>query len=158
MKKKKLDIDNILMNAYTGPSRWELDNIVWHDRNSDPTVLVAFLERIKELEEIDSRLPEENHELEILTSLANEMDEDECVALLKNDDETAQQNFIERLARRNALEVLTNERMSFETMNLMCKLSPPDFILASKRTQDLINSIHELVIQGETLSSDVAGA
>jgi hypothetical protein len=40
----------------------------------------------------------------------------------------------------------------------MCKLSPSDFIITAKRTQDLINSIHELVIQGETLSSDVAGA
>ena len=43
-------------------------------------------------------------------------------------------------------------------MNAMCKLSPNDFILAAKRSQDIINSIRELVIQGETLSDDVAGA
>jgi molybdenum cofactor biosynthesis enzyme len=80
------------------------------------------------------------------------------VQLLSNDDEIVQQTFIENLARTSALEVLTNDRISYETMNTMCKLSPSDFILTAKRTQDLINSIHELVIQGETLSSDVAGA
>jgi hypothetical protein len=43
-------------------------------------------------------------------------------------------------------------------MNTACKLSPNDFILCAKRTQDLINAIQGLVIKGETLSSDVAGA
>jgi hypothetical protein len=40
----------------------------------------------------------------------------------------------------------------------MCRLSPEDFILTSKRTQDLISSIQELVIKGETLSDEMAGA
>jgi len=77
---------------------------------------------------------------------------------LSNDDEVVQQNFIEALARQSALEVLTNGRVGFDTMTITCKLSPTDFILTAKRTQDLISAIQELVIQGETLSNDVAGA
>ena len=40
-------------------------------------------------------------------------------------------------------------------MEEMCKLSPEDFIMASKRSQDLINAIKELILQGETLSQDL---
>jgi hypothetical protein len=158
MKNKKLNTEKLLALASAGTSRWELDNITWHDRASNPETLILFLERISLLENIEERTSREDRELDSLIDLANDLDEEECVELLSNDDEIVQQTFIENLARTSALEVLTNDRVSFETMNTMCKLSPSDFILTAKRTQDLINSIHELVIQGETLSSDVAGA
>jgi hypothetical protein len=158
MKNKKLNTEKLLALASAGTSRWELDNITWHDRASNPETLISFLERIQLLENIEDRSSKEERELDSLIDLANDLDEEECVQLLSNDDEIVQQTFIENLARTSALEVLTNDRISFETMNTMCKLSPSDFIITAKRTQDLINSIHELVIQGETLSSDVAGA
>ena len=158
MKNKKLNTEKLLTLASAGTSRWELDNITWHDRASNPETLISFLERIQFLENIEDRNSKEERELDSLIDLANDLDEEECVELLSNDDEIVQQTFIENLARTSALEVLTNDRISFETMNTMCKLSPSDFIITAKRTQDLINSIHELVIQGETLSSDVAGA
>jgi hypothetical protein len=158
MKNKKLNTEKLLALASAGTSRWELDNITWHDRASNPETLILFLERISLLENIEDRSSKEERELDSLIDLANDLDEEECVELLSNDDEIVQQTFIENLARTSALEVLTNDRISFETMNTMCKLSPSDFIITAKRTQDLINSIHELVIQGETLSSDVAGA
>lgn len=157
-KKTKLNIDKILKSYTSGPNKWELDNITWYDRASNPKTLYEFLTRIQELDKKSKPSLEESNELEILLELAEDLDEDECIALLSNDDEIVKQSFIENLARTSALEVLTNERISYETMNIMCKLSPTDFILTSKRTQDLINSIHELVIQGETLSKDVAGA
>lgn len=155
---KKLDIDSILSKAKIGLSRWELDNITWNDRASNPKTLFDFLTRIQELESLEDPSELETQELEILTNLANDLDEQECVELLSNDDEIVQQNFVESLARQSALEVLTNGRVSFDTMTTTCKLSPSDFILTAKRTQDLINAIQELVIQGETLSNDVAGA
>ena len=158
MKNKKLNTEKLLTLASAGTSRWELDNITWHDRASNPETQISFLERIQFLENIEDRNSKEERELDSLIDLANDLDEEECVQLLSNDDEIVQQTFIENLARTSALEVLTNDRISFETMNTMCKLSPSDFIITAKRTQDLINSIHELVIQGETLSSDVAGA
>jgi len=158
MKNKKLNTEKLLTLASAGTSRWELDNITWHDRASNPETLISFLERIQFLENVEDRSSKEERELDSLIDLANDLDEEECVQLLSNDDEIVQQTFIENLARTSALEVLTNDRISFETMNTMCKLSPSDFIITAKRTQDLINSIHELVIQGETLSSDVAGA
>ena len=162
MTKKKsttLNIDKLLAAASeTEPNRWELDNIVWHDRTTNPTTLVAFLERIKTLTTAKARTAKEDRELEILSDLANSLDEEECLELLSGDDELAQQTFIENLARQGALETLCDNKLSQETMEKMCKLSPSDFILAAKRSQDIINSIQELVIQAETLSSDVAGA
>ncbi len=158
MKKKKLDIDSILQYAPVGPSRWELDNIVWNDRTTNPKTLVDFLERIKTLRELQAPSPANVRELEILEELADDLDIHACRALLADDDDNAQQNFIEAIARQSALETLCNNQLSIETMEKMCKLSPNDFILAAKRSQDIINSVRELVIQGETLSEDVAGA
>lgn len=155
---KKISIDRVLSKAQVGLSRWELDNVIWNDRTSNPKTLYNFLSRIQELSDASELTAAEEFELEILLDLASELDEEECAELLSNDDETAQQQFIENLARQSALEVLSNGRVSYETMNTTCKLSPSDFILTAKRTQDLINAIRELVIQGETLSNDVAGA
>ena len=90
--------------------------------------------------------------------MKSQVHEKECEALLNLDDEQVQQNFIEDLARQVALETLANNKVSIYLIETMCKLSPSDFILCSKRTQDLINSIKEFVIQGETLSDEVASA
>jgi hypothetical protein len=154
----KLNVDYILSQVPVGPSRWELDNIVYNDRTTNPATLIDFLNRIQILQNEDNPLEEEVAELAILEELAEELDQDECLELISNDDEIVRQNFIENLARRGAIEVLCKDKVSAETMSMTCKLSPSDFILTAKRTQDLINAIRELVIQGETLSRDVAGA
>lgn len=154
MKAKKLNIDKILKSAQM--NRWELDNIIWADRTTSPASLLDFLKRIKQLQ--GSTNPLELAELKILEELSSEMDEDECIELLNLDEDQSRQVFIENLARISAIEIITKERTSFDSMSIMCKLPPQDFILTAKRTQDLINSIHELVIQGETLSKEVAGA
>lgn len=158
MKKRNIDIDRILQAANTGPSKWLLDNIVWHDRATSPTVLIEFLQRIKLLENQSQLSQNESKELEILNDLANDLDEQECLMLISDDEEIVRHNFIEALARTSALQVLTMDKVTADTLETMCKLSPNDFILTSKRTQDIINSVHELVIQGETLSDEVAGA
>jgi hypothetical protein len=150
-------VEKLLATAKTGPSLWELDNIVWNERTTDPWVLLEFLKRIQFLRS-SSKTENEVIELELLEKLALDLDEEECQTLLSNTEEIAHQTFIENLARQSALEVLCNDQISLETMRTTCKLSPNDFILASKRSPDLINAIRELVIQGETLSGDVAGA
>ena len=154
----KLNVDYILSQIPVGPSRWELDNIVYNDRTTNPATLLSFLNRLQVLRAEYKPSEEKAAELSILEELAEDLDQDDCVELLSKDDEIVRQTFIENLARRGAIEVLCNDKVSAETMNMTCKLSPSDFILTAKRTQDLINSIRELVIQGETLSKDVAGA
>lgn len=154
-----LDVEYLLSLAESSQvSKWELDNIVWHERTTNPDVLLQFLKRIDNLKSLEKPTPSQREELEILTSLADDMSQEECEELLSCDDEIVRHRFVEALARQGALETLCNNAVSIDTMEKMCKLSPNDFILAAKRSQDLINSIQELVIQGETLSKDVAGA
>ena len=152
-----MDIEKLLKSA-SAVSRWELDNIIYNDRTSNPTTLIALLTRVKNLQSSSKLNNAEKQELEILEELVNELDEKECTNLLANDDDDVRQRFIESLARRGALETLCKNQLSIETMETMCKLSPNDFILTAKRGQDIINAVKELVIQGETLSDDVAGA
>ena len=153
-----LDINKLIDSTLIGKSRWELDTIIWNDRASNPKTLFDFLKRIKYLRSIEDISAVQKQELSILEDLAEDLDQAECETLLSADDDVAKQLFIENLARQGALQTLCNNQLSIETMTNMCKLSPEDFILTAKRSQDLINSIRELVIQGETLSGDVAGA
>jgi len=154
----KIDVDMLLAVAAPGISLWELDNVVYHDRATNPETLLAFLKRIKQLEST-IRTDVQSKELVILKKMLEELDESECVSLLNsNDDDVVKQRYIENLARQGALETLCDNKLSMDTMVAMCKLSPTDFILGAKRSQELINAIRELVIQGENLSGDVPGA
>lgn len=155
---KLTQINNVLPKLITTQTKWELDSIVYYDRTSNPNTLAKFLTRIQDLHNLSNKAsPEETQELEYLVELLDDLDEDECLELLDRTEEDDKNAFIENLARTSAIEVLTEGKLSFGTMNTSCKLSPNDFILCAKRTQDLINAVQGLVIKGETLSMDVAG-
>jgi len=156
MKTEK--IKDVLSNIKTGPSKWELDTIIWHDRLSNPNTLVDFLSRIQELQSHKQLDSTQQTELDNLLELLDEMEDSDVDELVNRSENEARDAFIEELAKVSAIEVLTGGKLSFTTMNTACKLSPNDFILCAKRTQDLINSIQGLAIKGETLSNDVAGA
>jgi hypothetical protein len=151
-------IKDFLSQAAGGPSKWELDTIIWADRTSDLKTLVKFLTRVEELRTKTDLTSPEQEELKHLLELVDDLDRDECESLLTQSEEESKESYLEDLARTCAIEVLTNGKLSFDTMSISCRLSPNDFILCAKRTQDLINAIHGLVIKGETLSQDVAGA
>ena len=156
MKTEK--IKDVLSSINLSPSKWELDTIIWYDRLSNPKTLVGFLNRIQELESIKELSTNEQQELDHLLELLEEIEESDIEDIVNITEEAARDTFIEDLAKVSAIEVITGGKLSFETMNTACKLSPNDFILCAKRTQDLINSIQGLAIKGETLSNDVAGA
>jgi hypothetical protein len=152
-------INDILKSLPVGSSKWELDTVVYHDRYTNPDTLSKFLSRIQQLTDAkDSLSKSESKELSYLLELLEEMDEEDIEDLSDQSDDLAREVFIENLAKVSAIEILTNGKLGFDTMTTACKLSPNDFILCAKRTQDLINAIHSLVIKGETLSKDVAGA
>lgn len=152
-------IKDILSKIQTGPSKWELDEIVYYDKDTNPQTMSKFLNRIQELNSKSKNLEkEEQQELNYLIELLDEIDQSDVEDLIDRSEEESKNSFIEDLARKSAIEVLTNGKLSYETMNTACKLSPNDFILCAKRTQDLITAIQGLVIKGETLSEDVAGA
>lgn len=152
-------INEVLKSLPVGPSKWELDTIVYHDRYTNPATLSKFLSRIQQLTDSKDSLCDSNSkELSYLLELLEEMDDEDIQDLSDQSDELSREIFIENLSKISAIEILTNGKLSFDTMTTACKLSPNDFILCAKRTQDLINAIHGLVIKGETLSKDVAGA
>jgi hypothetical protein len=138
------------------PSKWELDNITWADRTSDPQVLSKFLLRIEELQQCSNIAAKQ--ELTFLLELLEDITEEDCLSLIEQTDDAAKTLFVENLARISAIEILTDNKLSFDTMTTSCKLSPSDFILCAKRAQDLINAIQGMVIKSEDLSSDVAQA
>lgn len=152
---KTTQINNVLSKLTTSPSKWELDTIVYNDRHSNPRTLTAFLTRIRDLETLQTDT--DQTELGYLIELLEDLEETDCLELINQSEEEAKNLFIENLARTSAIEILTGGKIEFDTMNTACKLSPNDFILCAKRTQDLINAIQGLVIKGETLSMDVAG-
>jgi Mg/Co/Ni transporter MgtE len=151
-------IKNLISKSNVTTNKWELDNIVWWDRTTNPESLIRFVNRIQELTDQKTLTAEETKELQYLSELLDELEQDECDELLNRTDEQSKDAFIEDLARTSAIEILTGGKISYETMNTACKLSPSDFIMCAKRTQDLLNAIQGLVIKGETLSKDVAGA
>ena len=155
---KTTQIKDVLSSINLAPSKWELDTITWYDRLSNPTALVKFLSRVQELQAIKKRTVDVQQELDNLLVLLDEIDDTDIVDLINRSEEDARDSFIEDLAKVSAIEVITGGKLSYETMNTSCKLSPNDFILCAKRTQDLLNSIQGLAIKGETLSKDVAGA
>ena len=155
---KQEQIKDVLSSIKIGPSKWELDTIVWHDRLSNPEVLVNFLSRIQELQATKKRSADLQQELNFLLELLDEIEDSDIDELVNRSETDARDNFIENLAKISAIEVITGGKLTFETMHTACKLSPNDFILCAKRTQDLINAIQGLVIKGESLSMDVAGA
>jgi len=153
---KSEQIKDVLSSINLSPSKWELDTIIWHDRLSNPNTLAAFLSRIQDLQSIKN--PKDTQELDHLLELLDEIEDADIEDLINQTDNDARDAYIENLAKISAIEVITNGKLSYETMNTACKLTPSDFILCAKRTQDLLNSIQGLVIKGETLSKDVAGA
>lgn len=153
-----IDISKILEQIYSGPSKWELDNIIYHDRLTNVKTLQCFLLQIQTLQSKEMTTFNETKELEFLLELLNDIDDSDIDDLVNQDEDDLKDAFIENLARQSALESLTLGRLNFKTLDTACRLSPNDFILCAKRTQDLMNSIQSLVVKGETLSKDVAGA
>ena len=155
---KTTQIKQVLSAINLAPSKWELDTITWYDRLSNPTTLVNFLTRIENLQSLSTPDNHQQQELIHLLELLDDIENEDVEELIDRSEEELRDSFIENLAKISAIEVITNGKLSYKTMNTACKLSPNDFILCAKRTQDLLNSIQGLVIKGETLSKDVAGA
>lgn len=147
----------LLESCQNNLSKWELETIKWSDRTTNPATLKNFLSRIKTLS-LGNRTADEEREYKFLLEMLDDLDDTDCKNLLSNTDDVSRDFFIENLARQSALETLALGKLSLDTLTICCRLSPNDFILCAKRTQDLIDAIHGLVIKGENLSRDIAGA
>jgi hypothetical protein len=156
IKMKTENITNVLSQLRACPSKWELDNIIWSDRTTDPQVLSKFLQRIEELQQASSRAA--TQELAILLELLEDITEEEVVLLVNQTEAAAKSQYIEQLARVSAIEILANNKLSFDTVNTTCKLGHNDFILCATRAQELINTVQGMMIKCESLSQDIPQA
>lgn len=138
------------------PSKWELDNITWADRTTDPRVLSQFLQRIEELQ-LSSTLAGKQ-ELAFLLELLEEIPEYEVALLVDQTEDAAKSQFIEQLARTSAIEILADNKLSFNTVETTCRLGHNDFILCATRAQELINAVQGMMIKSESLSEDIPQA
>ena len=101
-------ISEVLSKIKLGPSKWELDTIVWHDRLTNPNTLAKFLARIEELSLSSDRLSSEEHrELEHLLEILEDIDESEIEDLLGRTDTDDRDIFIDELAKKSAIELIS---------------------------------------------------
>jgi coenzyme F420-reducing hydrogenase delta subunit len=71
-------VKKILSKLSDAPKKWELDEIVYYDRDSNSNTLKKFLERIQELSDKKSNIkPSEKIELTYLRELLEDMNEEE---------------------------------------------------------------------------------
>jgi len=153
---KTENITDIRSKLRACPSKWELDNIIWADRTTDPQVLSKFLQRIEELQQSSSLAA--TQELTILLELLEDITEEEVASLVGQSEDAAKSQYIEQLARVSAIEILADNKLSFDTVNNTCKLSHTDFILCATRAQELITAVQGMMIKSESLSDDVPQA
>ena len=153
---KTENITDIRSKLRACPSKWELDNITWADRTTDPQVLSKFLQRIEELQQSSSLAA--TQELTFLLELLEDITEEEVASLVDQTEDSAKSQYIEKLARVSAIEILADNKLSFDTVNTTCKLSHTDFILCATRAQELITAVQGMMIKSESLSDDVPQA
>ncbi len=153
---KTENITNIRSKLRACPSKWELDTITWADRTTDPVVLSKFLQRIEELQQASSCAA--TQELAILLDLLEDISEEDIALLVNQTDDAAKSQFIEQLARTSAIEILADNKLSFDTVETTCKLNHDDFIVCATRAQELINAVQGMMIKSESLSDDVPQA
>lgn len=153
---KTENITNVLSQLRACPSKWELDNITWADRTTDPQVLSKFLQRIEELQQLSSRAA--TQELAILLELLEEINDYEVELLVDQTEAAAKSQYIEKLARVSAVEILSDNKLSFNTIDVTCKLGHNDFILCATRAQELITAVQSMMIKSESLSQDIPQA
>lgn len=156
IKMKLENTTEFLSQLRNCPSKWELDNITWADRTTDPLVLSKFFQRIEELKLASSRAA--TQELAILLELLEDISEEDVNLLVTQTEDAAKSYFIERLARVSAIEILADNKLSFCTMETTCKLGHNDFILCATRAQELINTVQGMMIKSESLSEDIPQA
>jgi hypothetical protein len=156
IKMKTENITNVLSQLRACPSKWELDNITWSDRTTDPQVMSKFLQRIEELQQASSRAA--TQELAILLELLEEINDYEVELLVDQTEAAAKSQYIEKLARVSAVEILSDNKLSFNTIDVTCKLGHNDFILCATRAQELITAVQSMMIKSESLSQDIPQA
>ena len=156
IKMKLENTTEVLSQLRNCPSKWELDNITWADRTTDPRVLSQFFLRIEELQQSSNRAAQQ--ELGFMLELLEDISEEDVNLLVTQTEDAAKSHFIERLARVSAIEILADNKLSFCTMETTCKLGHNDFILCATRAQELINTVQGMMIKSESLSEDIPQA
>ena len=148
-----MDINKLLKNIPIGRSQYEFDNFVIGSSNSAArqvrTLLVEKEEYERQLAQISShpdtsRLADAmKKELAQIDEFLGQFDEDQIASVLSNFEDEEGEYWAETLGKAAAVEVLTNDKVSTETLSKLALLPIEDF----KTSVDITNKIIQYIKQ-----------
>ena len=154
-----MDINKLLKNIPIGRSQYEFDNFVIGSSNSAArqvrTLLVEKEEYERQLAQISShpdtsRLADAmKKELVQIDEFLGQFDEEQIASVLSNFEDEEGEYWAETLGKAAAVEVLTNDKVSTETLSKLALLPIEDFKTSVEVTNKIIQYIKQTTAQLE---------
>ena len=143
------------INKSTSP--YELEHVIWKDIEFDKEKLIKFLNRLKWLNFLCFFSSRWNSEYITLNKIFLKHDFKKLKGLLNNDLEITRMAFIEKYAKRGAIDILTTGFFDRKTYEIISNLPISDFKLVIKRTQELIEIGRNVTSQETKISDNLPG-
>lgn len=138
------------------PSKYELYNIIWVGIEYDKSKLIRLLKRIRKLKFLFF-IKRYREELSILEDILKSYDSEKLKNLLLNDEQTSRMAIIEKWSKIGAIEILTNDRFTKETYDVISNLPLRDYQIVTKRIEELINVARNVTTQLDVKMNEIPG-
>lgn len=154
-----MDINKLLKNIPIGRSQYEFDNFVIGSSNSAARQVRALLVDKEEYERQLSQLATSTEESRYVDSIKKELsqideflgqfDEEQIASVLSNFEDEEGEYWAETLGKAAAVDVLTNDKVSSETLAKLALLPIEDFKTSVEVTNKIIQYIRQTTAQLE---------
>lgn len=154
-----MDITKLLKNIPIGRSQYEFDNFIIGGSNSAARQVRALLvekeECERQLAQIANSLESSRYadamqkELSQIDEFLGQFDEEQIASVLSNFEDEEGDYWAETLGKAAAIEVLTNDKVSTETLGRLALLPIEDFKTSVEVTNKIIQYIRQTTAQLE---------
>jgi len=154
-----MDISKLLKNVPIGRSQYEFDNFVIGSSNAAARQVRALLIEKEEAERQLAQLtdvPETSRyadmikkELSQIDEFLGQFDEEQIASVLSNFEDEEGDYWAETLGKAAAIDVLTNDKVSTETLGKLALLPIEDFKTSVEVTNKIIQYIRQTTAQLE---------
>jgi hypothetical protein len=138
-------------------SQYEQYHVKWNGLNYDKDILIKFIRRLRWLKLVSTFSKNLKDELRIMKTILDSYDEDVINGLLNNDENISRICFIEKWARRGAIELVTSGTFTKETYGTISQIPLKDYQLLTKRIQELMNLAESVTSQNDKSSNETPG-